>query len=157
MKSAIVAVVVLTMISCKQDINSVGRSQDSDGLSVDDYAEIVRHPISLESTIDTSLWSKIEFEEVEFEFDTIISGEVIRKSFEFTNSGRKPLYILDTRVSCGCTVAAYSEVAIAPGESGKIDIEFNSFGKKGEQIKSIIVLSNSHPNEDRLTLKGFVK
>jgi hypothetical protein len=138
-------------------MSSSDRSDAADSLSLDDYAEIVRHPISLESSIDTSLWSKIEFTESEFDFDTITSGTVVQKSFEFTNSGRKPLYILDTRVSCGCTVASYNEDAIAPGESGKIDIEFNSFGKKGEQNKSIIVLSNSHPNEDRLKIRGFVK
>jgi hypothetical protein len=157
MKSLCFIIMLSMIIACKSDGSNSVVSDTTDSLDVDDYAELVRHPISLSSNIDTSVWSQITFEENEFEFDTVAAGEVVVKSFEFTNSGSKPLYILDTRVSCGCTVAAYDSDAITPGESGKIEVEFNTYGKKGEQNKSIIVLSNSHPNEDRLTIRGFVK
>lgn len=148
-------VLLFTILSCQ----SSKSTELDDGLELEeeDYLEIVRHPISLSDNIDTSKWSKISFAETEYEFDTVEAGEIITKTFEFTNSGLKPLYILDTRVSCGCTVAEYEKDAVPPGESGEIEIEFNTSGKKGKQNKSIIVLSNSHPNEDRLLIRGFVK
>lgn len=158
MRNGAVLIFSLLLFACKNDkvLNEVDKDTGSQ-FGIEDYAEIVRHPISLDSNIDTSLWSDIEFMKNEFNFDTTEAGSIIKKSFEFINSGSKPLYILDTRVSCGCTAAAHSKEAVEPGGSGKIDVEFDTTGKQGEQNKTIIVLSNSHPNEDRLVLRGYVK
>ncbi|GLR16492.1 hypothetical protein GCM10007940_11070 [Portibacter lacus] len=145
------------MIGCKPDIEVIKEPNVYEKLGIKDYEQIIRHPVSLDSIMDSSQWSQIKFEENEFDFDTVYQGEVIKKSYKFTNSGSKPLYILDTRVSCGCTITEYDESAINPDETGAIEVEFDTKGKSGNQNKSIIVLSNSRPNEDRLFMKGFVK
>jgi len=158
MRFASFILILFFVIACKPDSPAIeDESVETSILGIEDYREIVRHPISLAENIDTNTWSKIKFLETEFDFDTVVAGDVINKTFEFVNSGSKPLYILDTRVSCGCTAAAHSKEAIEPGKKGNIEVEFDTFGKSGEQYKTITILSNSHPNEDKLTMRGYVK
>ena len=158
MKNQVLILWMLFMISCKQQKFENDRQPSIlDSLGYEDYREIVRHPVSLQNGIDSSNWSEISFKNKEVLFDTITSGEKTYATYHFSNSGSKPLYILDTKVSCGCTIVDYPKVAIAPGGEGEINIEFNSTGKSGYQTKSVLVLSNSISNEDRLYLQGFVK
>ncbi len=145
------------LLSCVRNKPSQAAPDRLDTLGLSDYRNIVRHPISLDSSIDRSQVSEITFEVSELEFDTVESGDLIKHSFSFTNTGSKPLYILDTRVSCGCTVAAYPEGPISPGQGDEVSVEFDTKNKSGFQEKSIIVLTNSYPNENRLSLRGYVK
>lgn len=157
MRIQLLLISVCIFASCKTDRQDVAEKHILDSLGFDDYREIVRHPISLSETMDSSEWSQISFETNTFDFDTVTSGEVLKSSFRFTNSGNKPLYILDTKVSCGCTIANYTEGPILPRESGLIEVIFNTKGKIGFQNKSILVLSNSYPNENRLFIQGYLK
>ena len=45
---------------------------------------------------------------------------------------------------------------IPPGKSGKIEVEFNSEGKKNIVERSITVVSNCEPNATTLTIKAEV-
>ncbi|WP_235299000.1 DUF1573 domain-containing protein [Portibacter marinus] len=157
MKKLICFPIIVLLLSCKADKGRTVESAGKAGYGMTDYSEIIRHPVSLTSVLDSNEISSIEFIEDTLSFDTIQAGAVIQRSFEFRNIGAKPLYILDTKVSCGCTVTDYSNKAIAPGDTGSIKVKFDSEGKSGYQNKSILVLSNSYPNEDRLYLQGYVK
>lgn len=128
-----------------------------DGLGIEDYEKIIRHPVSLEKIVDSSDWATITFDETIYHFDTISQEDKISKNFEFKNTGRNALYILDTRVSCGCTVVSFEKNAIKPGDIGVIEVEFDASGKIGIQDKSIVVISNSIPNETILKITGYVK
>lgn len=92
-----------------------------------------------------------------FEFPVITEGEKVTHQFKFKNTGENPLVITHARASCGCTVPAYSEDPVQPGEEGFIDVTFNSKGKTGQIQKSITVTGNFEGNIRKvLMLRGEV-
>lgn len=80
------------------------------------------------------------------DFGTIIQGEKVFFSFEFSNDGAEDLVISMARGSCGCTVPTYPKHPFQPGEKGNIDVVFDSENLMGISEKTITVLSNSYPN-----------
>ena len=91
-----------------------------------------------------------------YNFGTITEGEKVDYSFRFKNSGKKPLVIINTTASCGCTVPEKPEKPIMPGETGFIKVVFNSQGKEGHNTKSITVNSNAYSPFNDLILEGTV-
>ena len=81
-------------------------------------------------------------------FGKIIEGEKIPVTFRFKNTGEKPLVIIDTHASCGCTIVDKPQKPFAPGEEGEIKAIYNSEGHMGVQNKSITVTSNTPSNEE---------
>ncbi len=100
--------------------------------------------------------AKIEFEESEFDFGTIESGESVSYVFVFTNTGDIPLIITNAKGSCGCTVPFYPKMPILPGETSEIEVEFNSKGKHGKQSKRVTLTTNADPAQTFLTVRGEV-
>ena len=76
--------------------------------------------------------------------------------FKFKNSGTDPLIITNAKGSCGCTVPEWPREPVAPGESGVIDVKFNSKGKKGKQNKRVTLTTNMVPSQQVLIVKGQV-
>lgn len=97
-----------------------------------------------------------EFEEEEFDFGTINEGDVVNHTFKFTNTGEAPLVIQSASASCGCTVPSYPKEPIAVGESGEIQVQFNSKNKSGQQSPNVTITANTEPNVSRLRIKGVV-
>ncbi|MCK9499759.1 MAG: DUF1573 domain-containing protein [Bacteroidales bacterium] len=89
---------------------------------------------------------KIEFNNLNFEFGTIKSGEKTSHNFVFTNSGKSDLIIRKIKASCGCTATNPEKMIIKPGETSHITSTFNSVGKKGQQNKTITVITNDPSN-----------
>ena len=80
----------------------------------------------------------ITFDKTEHDFGTINEGDKVTTEFNFTNTGKEDLIIVDARGSCGCTVPQYPKnTPIAPGASGKILVSFDSSNKPGLQQKSV--------------------
>jgi hypothetical protein len=99
----------------------------------------------------------ITFDSLICNFGTIAVGEKYPHTFQFTNTGKAPLIIAQVSPSCGCTTAKdWPQQPIAPGESGKISVEFNSSGNSGKVDKSITVLSNCIPSVTTLRFQGIV-
>ena len=128
-----------------------------ESLGIKDYESIIRHPISNQIPLDSADWPLPEAIQSKLLFDTITEGEIVSLVYKIKNTGSKSLYILDTRVSCGCTVANFSADAIPSNQYGTISVQFDSRGKLGHQEKTIIVLTNGIPNETLLTMGGFVQ
>jgi hypothetical protein len=99
---------------------------------------------------------KFKFNEEEHDFGKIIEGEKVMFSFKFKNVGTSDLLISSANGSCGCTIPDYPKTPIAPGKEGKIDITFNSEGKKGVQNKTITIVANTQPNTFVLKIKSMV-
>jgi len=106
--------------------------------------------------VDASTDAQMEFEEIEWDFGTIEQGDVVEYSYRFVNTGSDPLIISNARGSCGCTVPEWPRVPVEPGESGVINVKFNSKGKKGKQNKRVTLTTNMVPNKIVLTVKGEV-
>lgn len=99
----------------------------------------------------------ITFSDSVFDFGIITAGTIVKHSFTFTNKGEGQLIISNAQASCGCTVPTFPRDPIAPGASGKIDVEFNSTGRSGNQNKTVTVLANTSPATTELQLVGKVQ
>lgn len=96
----------------------------------------------------------------EFKSETIDYGEIKKGSdgirvFEFTNTGDAPLIIEDVKSSCGCTVPKKPEEPVLPGETGKIEVKYNT-KIVGPIRKTITVYSNAEESVKALKIKGTV-
>lgn len=99
---------------------------------------------------------KFKFEEEEFDFGNIKEGEVVTHTFKFTNVGESPLIIQSASASCGCTVPEWTKTPIPVGESGEINVKFDSSNKPGVQNKTVTITANTVPEVNRLTIKSIV-
>lgn len=91
-----------------------------------------------------------------YNFGKVVDGEKVEYNYRFKNTGSKPLVIINTTASCGCTVPQKPERPILPGETGFIKVVFDSKSRPGEVHKSITVTSNAHPAFPQLELTGEV-
>ncbi|MFN8309614.1 MAG: DUF1573 domain-containing protein [Chitinophagales bacterium] len=98
----------------------------------------------------------IQFEETEYNFDTIKQGEKVTHIFKVKNTGERDLIIANAVGSCGCTVPEYPKEPVAKGATAEIKVTFNSEGKSGEQHKSVTLQVNTARHNEMIFLNGFV-
>ena len=130
---------------------SLGSCENNNSSKID--TDVVKNTKSASGDLKPYEKPKITFEKMEHDFGKIIQGEYVRYSFRFTNTGRSDLLISKVSTSCGCTVGNYPRDPIAPGDSGLIEVIFDSRGKKGMQNKTVTVLANTAPNKTVLRIK----
>lgn len=110
------------------------------------------------STIDCDKPNKLTFENDTLFFDTIMDGEIVNFTFNFTVTGCDTIKIHQVYTGCSCTSPAYDSMPLAPGHKGKIDITFKSKGwgdKTGNlAIKHVYVLYNG--GSQPIFFKGVV-
>lgn len=100
---------------------------------------------------------RITFEKKSHDFGNIREGQLVKTDFIFTNTGRSPLNIRETKANCGCTVSSPDKSTLEPGESSKITVTFNSNGRRGKQQKSITIFSNDPTSPtQQLTITAIV-
>ena len=126
-------------------------SGDQGQLSTD----LVTSPKSASENSDKQ--AVIKFEKEEHDFGTLLQGEVVTYSFQFTNTGNVPLIISEVGSSCGCTVGDYPREPIAPGKGGAIKVTYDSSGHHGFQSRVLTVMSNTNPAKTTLRIKGKVQ
>ncbi len=99
----------------------------------------------------------IEVSSPVFDFGRANSGDIVKHTFKFKNTGNQVLVVSNVQPSCGCTAAGQWTREVKPGETGTIPIQFNSRGYRGVVAKMITVISNAK-NEPRkyLQLKGTI-
>lgn len=154
MKYSLISLVLgLFIISCQSNGTEEGTKVKKDGFTKSD---IIRMPVSADEPLDSTLVAKMEFEEYEYDFGTLVEGKFAEHVFKFTNTGKVPLLIADAKTVCGCTVPSYPKEPIAPGESGEVLVKFNSAGKKKEQNRPVSLIANTIPAKTVLTMKGYV-
>ncbi|MEM6964185.1 MAG: DUF1573 domain-containing protein [Bacteroidota bacterium] len=107
-------------------------------------------------TPSEKITTTIEFETSDFDFGTATQGDKINYVYQFTNTGEHPLLITDAKGSCGCTVPEWPKVPIPPGEQGIIEVQFNTKGKSGRQVKRVTITANTEPAQTFLTISGEV-
>ena len=96
------------------------------------------------------------FAEQSFDFKDIAADAKVRHTFMFTNTGKSPLLIEDATASCGCTTPNWTKEPVAPGATGKMEVQFDSRGKHGLISKTVSVRANTQPSITTITIKGNV-
>ncbi len=117
---------------------------------------IINVPASAYGTIAEDI-PEIVFDISVFEFGHISQGEKVTFTYRFKNTGNADLIIAKVEGSCGCTVMqGWPKHPIKPGDKGKIDVIFDSAGRRGKQNKSISVVANTVPSTTVLKLVGEI-
>lgn len=98
----------------------------------------------------------IEFENTTYDFGEVIQGERLTYSFKFKNTGKSNLIIFSSEATCGCTTSQPPKAPIRPGETGTIDVTFDSKSQEGQVTKRILVGANTYPSETILMIKANV-
>jgi hypothetical protein len=130
----------LILISCNESASSKIKSDNQNKTQVQqNYAEIT-------------------FDRIFHDFGTIKEGEIAKTVFSFTNTGENDLYIVDAIGSCGCTIPKYPKnIAIKPGSSGEIEVNFDSNGRLNLQQKMIKITANTTSGGQLLQIQAFVE
>ena len=99
--------------------------------------------------------AKIEFETTVIDYGTIEKGADGVRVFKFKNTGNAPLVVTSVKSSCGCTVPKKPEAPVLPGETGEIEVKYDT--KRVNPIrKTITVTSNADTPTVALKIKGNV-
>jgi len=99
--------------------------------------------------------AKIEFKTETIDYGTIEKGADGIRKFEFTNTGTEPLIISRVYSTCGCTIPKKPKDPIAPGESGEIEVKYDT-KRVGPIRKTITVYSNAGSIPLPLKIKGTI-
>ena len=99
--------------------------------------------------------AKMEFKSEVIDYGEIEKGSDGLRTFEFTNTGDIPLVITKATSSCGCTIPKKPENPVLPGETGEIQVKYNT-NITGPIRKTITVYSNAEDPAKSLKIKGKV-
>ncbi|MEM1323997.1 MAG: DUF1573 domain-containing protein, partial [Bacteroidota bacterium] len=88
---------------------------------------------------------KMKFDKTMIDFGKVKKGEKKTGVYHFTNVGTAPLTI-DLVSGCECTTSDHTRGAVAPGETGKITIYFDSTEKEESEVVDVdVILENIDP------------
>ncbi len=145
MKKLTIISTLFLLLSCSSDDHKISTKNIASTIS--------------SSNINEEQKAELTFKEgaKEYDFGTVVEGEKVYHTFEFTNTSSVPLIISGAEGSCGCTVPeSYTKSPILPGEKGSLDVVFDSEGRPGTLTKSVRIFSNTYPSETLVYLKGVV-
>jgi hypothetical protein len=89
------------------------------------------------------------------DYGTITQNSNGIRLFTFTNTGDAPLLITKVKTTCGCTVPSYSKAPILPGETGELNIKYDT-KRLGAFTKTVTVTSNAEGGNKILKIKGNI-
>lgn len=135
---------LISLAGCQQD-----RKQKAAGASE-------KQKPATEQTKTAQSTTEISFEATRHDFGTIQAGEVVSHRFTFTNTGQVNLIVKKALASCGCTVPEYTSYPIKPGETGEVELTFNTMGFTGNQFKTVRVYANIEEGYKELVVTAFV-
>ncbi|TVR87534.1 MAG: DUF1573 domain-containing protein [Saprospirales bacterium] len=150
LQTLVIAAVVGLLVSCEQDSDRKVESVESSQLD-----QLIRNPISYKG-VDTAAGPELTFDQEIIHFDTVKLGDVVERVFEFTNTGKSPLWISNARSTCGCTVPDFPKEPIAPGERGEILVRFNTADRPEYQDRPVTIYANTIPGRTVVRLQGYV-
>lgn len=109
------------------------------------------------SYISAFAQSNFKFDKTTHDFGNVAEGkDTLWVDFKFVNDGNEPLLISDVKTSCDCTLAQWPKSAIQPGKSGIIKGGFKIEGKSNAFNKNIIIVANTMPATNILTMQGNI-
>lgn len=111
--------------------------------------------IAVNNPVEVTKKAAIAWDQTTYDFGSITQNVPAKATFKLTNNSDIPLLLKAVKPTCGCTVAAYDQDPILPGESTEISATYNA-KKTGKFQKTIKVLTNLDEEQIPLRLKGEV-
>ncbi len=98
---------------------------------------------------DTANYTSIKWLDSLKDIGNVPAGKTAAISFKFMNTGSKPLYVINVRPGCGCTLADYPKEPILPGKTGIVKAGYNVHKDgQGDFRKNIRVTTNTKEKTD---------
>ncbi|MFD0963817.1 DUF1573 domain-containing protein [Pseudofulvibacter geojedonensis] len=142
---ALTAICGLALVSCKQENAAAKIDEANISAAAERDANSGKFPV-------------MTFDKVEHDFGTIKQGDQVETTFNFKNTGEKPLVIVGIKGSCGCTIPNdWPREAIAPGGEGKFSVKFNSRGKKNLAQQTVTITANTEKGRETVKIKAMVE
>ncbi|MCF8224373.1 MAG: DUF1573 domain-containing protein [Bacteroidales bacterium] len=98
---------------------------------------------------------EIYFDQSTYDFGEMEEDSDGRYTIEFKNIGDSAIVINRVRSSCGCTIPSWPKKPVEPGESGTIEVRYNT-ALTGSFMKSVYVYSSAGNSPVKLIVKGKV-
>ena len=102
----------------------------------------MRNILLLLALLPLTLHASLSWKKNVIEYQAKPEDEEVTAVFHFLNDGDKPVKILQTKSSCGCTVVALDKEEYHPGEFGTIKAKFTFGERTGAQEKVISVYTD---------------
>lgn len=119
-------------------------------------SDIVNNPASASGQSNGKL-PAMKFADTTHDFGMIDQGEKVSYTFKFKNTGNADLVITSAVGSCGCTVPHYPKGTVAAGDTGTVDVTFDSSGKQGKILKTVTIVTNCQPNTKVITITADIQ
>ncbi len=97
----------------------------------------------------------ISFDKTTHEFGAIEKNDKAETTFTFTNVSKEPVTLSNVKASCGCTTPQWTKAAVGPGETGEIQVRYNT-SRVGPFTKSVTVTYSPNEKPVVLYIKGKV-
>jgi len=97
------------------------------------------------------------YSETEYNFGKVKEGDTVKHVFTLTNTGKDPLFVFKAKGSCDCIHAFISTEPMKPGATQNFTVAFLTKGRKGNQIRTVMIDTNTDPAEMVITFKGEVE
>jgi hypothetical protein len=107
------------------------------------------------STVSLLAQPKIKVEEgTSLDFGDVYTGLKADKILTIKNMGNDTLRITDVHAQCGCTAAMMKDEdkKLAPGQSGKLSISFDTHNYPGLKVTKQVYISSNDTSNAKLTI-----
>lgn len=107
---------------------------------------------------NSAFTAQVVFDDSIHDFGTFsLDSAIQRHVFNFVNSSDIPAVILNADLSCQCTSVKYTQEAVQPGQSGKVEVTFDGTkSAPGYFDKSVRIRMNAS-HTYLLRIKGCMK
>ena len=109
--------------------------------------------IVLNSALGFGQAAEFQFKEDSHRFSDTVEGVLLEHDFVFTNTGKTPLIFSDYKVECPCTKVILPKKPIAPGETDRLKVTFDTKGKYYYQDRIIYLKANTKKGTHKIRIK----
>lgn len=102
-------------------------------------------------------YGQFEFQEEFYNFGKLKAGEQVSFTFQFENIGEAPLLISGFETDCGCITVNLPGQSISKGQTGLVEVFFNSAGEVGKSLKTVTLHANTKEKEKQLRITANVE
>jgi copper(I)-binding protein len=126
------------------------------GMAISD-AQPTSSPPAAATSSTNGVGPKIQFATPIYDFGRVRSGELVKYTYVFTNTGDRMLMVTAVQPGCHCTTAGEWTRQVEPGQTGNIPIQFDTVGNNGPVGRQVTVTCNV-PNQPStlLQIRGSV-